>query len=80
MSEEAIPFVINDSLTINQNLEEFINYLKIFDEPLADRLSAKINDISNDVAIDQGQLLDNLYTATAPVPQFSIITDHGNEV
>lgn len=68
MPKQSITFDIDDALTVSQNMEAFIERLKALDEPLADILSASLPDISNDVAIDQGQLLDSLYAATAPAP------------
>lgn len=82
MPKQTITFDIDDALTVNQNIKAFIERIKAFDGPLADILSASLPDISNDVTINQGQLLDSLYAATAPAPDSQTLAafDGGSDV
>lgn len=66
MAKQTIAFEIDDNLTADQTLAAFAEAMKQADAPLADILAPVLSDLSLDVAIDQDQLLDALYAATAP--------------
>ncbi len=65
MPKQTIAFEIDDNLTADQTLAAFAEAMKQADAPLADILALVLSDLSLDVAIDQDQLLDALYAATA---------------
>ncbi|MCP5390834.1 MAG: hypothetical protein H6920_04300 [Sphingomonadaceae bacterium] len=60
MPQQTIVFEIEDNLTVDQNIATFVNKLKDLNPGLAQILSTALPDLSNDAAIDQGQLLDQL--------------------
>lgn len=66
MPKQIIAFEIDDHLTADQTLVAFAKAMKQADAPLAEILAPVLSDLSLDVAIDQDQLLDALYAATAP--------------
>ena len=68
MPKQTIVFEIDDSLTVDQTLAVFAEALKQADPPLAEILAPVLSDLSQDIAVDQDQLLDTLYAATAPAP------------
>ena len=68
MPKQTIAFEIDDSLTADQTLAAFAEALKQADLPLAEVLAPVLSDLSQDIAVDQDQLLDALYAATAPAP------------
>jgi hypothetical protein len=67
MPKQTIVFEIDDSQTADQALTAFAEALKQADPPLAQILAPVLSDLSQDIAVDQDQLLDALYAATAPV-------------
>ncbi|MDZ4366155.1 MAG: hypothetical protein U0987_03865 [Afipia sp.] len=67
MPKQTIVFEIDDSQTADQALTAFAEALKQADLPLAQILASVLSDLSQDIAVDQDQLLDALYAATAPV-------------
>lgn len=67
MPKQTIAFEIDDNLTADQTLAAFAEAMKQADASLAEILAPLLSDLSLDVAIDQDQLLDALYAATAPV-------------
>ena len=68
MPKQTIVFEIDDTLTVDQTLVAFAEGLKKADPPLAEVLAPVLSDLSHDIAVDQGPLLDMLYAATAPAP------------
>jgi hypothetical protein len=66
MPKQTIAFEIDDNLTADQTLAAFAEAMKQADASLAEVLAPLLSDLSLDVAIDQDQLLDALYAATAP--------------
>jgi hypothetical protein len=66
MPKQTIAFEIDDNLTAEQTLAAFSEAMKQADAALAEILSPVLSDLSLDVVIDQDQLLDALYAATAP--------------
>jgi hypothetical protein len=68
MPKLKIVFEIDDSLTADQTFAAFAEALKQADSPLAEVLAPVLSDLSQDIAVDQDQLLDALYAATAPAP------------
>lgn len=68
MPKQTIAFDIDDGLTADQTLAAFAEVLKQADPPLAEVLAPVLSDLSQDIAVDQDQLLDALYAATAPAP------------
>ncbi len=68
MPKQTIAFEIDDSLTADQTLAAFAEALKQADATLAEVLAPVLSDLSQDIAVDQDQLLDALYAATAPAP------------
>lgn len=65
MPKQTIAFEIDDNLTADQTLAAFAETMRQADAPLAEILALVLSDLSLDVAIDQDQLLDALYAATA---------------
>ncbi len=68
MPKQTIAFEIDDSLTVDQTLAAFAEALKQADAPLAEVLAPVLSNLSQDIAVDQDQLLEALYAATAPAP------------
>lgn len=66
MPEGQISFDIDDAQTVDQNIAIFVERLKTLDDPMADVLAAVLPNLSHDLEINQGEVLDALYTATAP--------------
>jgi hypothetical protein len=66
MPKQTIAFEIDDNLTADQTLAAFAEAMKQADAPLAEILAPVLSNLSLDIAIDQDQLLDALYAATAP--------------
>lgn len=66
MPEGQISFDIDDAQTVDQNIAIFVERLKTLDDPMADALAAVLPNLSHDIEINQGEVLDALYTATAP--------------
>lgn len=60
-------FEIDDTQTVDQNISAFTSELKTVDDAIARVLSASLSKISLEIPFDQGELLDALYAATAPV-------------
>lgn len=66
MPSDQTSFDIDDELTVDQNLEAFVRHLKVIDEPLADCLSAVIQNMSLDTEeLPKGDILRDLFNATA---------------
>ncbi|MET4751188.1 hypothetical protein [Bradyrhizobium sp. RT11b] len=67
MTNTEIPFEIDDSRTVDENISALSAALKRIDDPLADVLSGALSNLSLDIALDQDALLDALYAARTPV-------------
>ena len=61
-----IAFDIDDAQTVDQNMAIFVERLKTLDDPMADVLAAALPDLSHDVDVNQGEVLDARYATTAP--------------
>lgn len=57
---------IDDAQTVDQNIALFVEHLKTLDGPMADVLAAVLPNLSHDMEINQGEVLDALYAAIAP--------------
>lgn len=68
MPKPKATFAIDNTLTVDQNLEAFLECIKNVDASLAGVISGSLADMSNDIPVDQSQLLDSLYAATEPSP------------
>lgn len=66
--KQDVSFDIDDALTVDQNIAAFVTKLDTIDVALAGILSNALPDLSNEIPIDQGALLDSLFAATAPAP------------
>lgn len=66
MPRGQIAFDIDDAQTVDQNIAIFVECLKTLDDSMADVLAAVLPNLSHDVDVNQGEVLDALYTATAP--------------
>jgi hypothetical protein len=67
--KSKLTFVIDDALTVDENIAAFANAAKAVDPQLANVLASALADFSNEVSVDQDGLLDALYAATAPAPK-----------
>ena len=61
-----IALEIDDAQTVDQNIALFVEHLKTLDGPMADVLAAVLPNLSHDMEINQGEVLDALYAAIAP--------------
>ena len=61
-----IALEIDDAQTVDQNIALFVEHLKTLDGPMGDVLAAVLPNLSHDLEINQGEVLDALYAAIAP--------------
>lgn len=66
MSKPTIAFEVDDTKTVDENISAFAAELDSVDAPMAGIIAASLSDLSHELVIDQGALLDALYAATAP--------------
>lgn len=66
MPKQTLAFDIDDSATADQTVATFGEALKQVDPQLTEVLAPALSDFSQEIAVDQDQLLDALFAATAP--------------